>query len=172
LQRVQRPAAEAELGIVIILDDDAAAPLGPREKRRAPRLLQVSTTVAPDGMVKVSVSDSGVGLEDIDLERIFALFFSRPNLRVRALASPSADRSSSLMAAVSGRKRTPTAEPPSRLPCRFTQRHLRSEPAHDSLPGVRNSLLLNTAPPNAADRRWLDVHRHTAARRAVAITEP
>ena len=40
----------------------------------AGRHIHIATALAPDGLVKVAVSDTGVGLEGVDRERIFTLF--------------------------------------------------------------------------------------------------
>ena len=42
----------------------------------AARVLTVATVLTPAGMVKASVSDTGVGLQGIDLERIFKFAYT------------------------------------------------------------------------------------------------
>ncbi len=40
------------------------------------RLIEVSSSLAPEGIVKVSVSDRGIGLDGVDMQKMFSLSYT------------------------------------------------------------------------------------------------
>jgi signal transduction histidine kinase len=50
---------------------DAMEPVAPRSRQIA-----ISTTLGAEGLVKVAVTDSGVGLEGVDVEQMFSLSYT------------------------------------------------------------------------------------------------
>jgi PAS domain S-box-containing protein len=103
----------------------------------APRVLEVATTLVPDGMVKVSVSDTGVGLDGLDSERS-SRCSTRRSPGAPALASRSAARSSKPMEVSCGRSEKGAAARRSVLQFRFTARRPRTSPAPASSQGEEN----------------------------------